>query len=117
MKVEFIEHLKDNPVQLIDIGREGKTRSLQGHGQVSRKLAGQMKHAATTAIHPVDIDSQSTQCFVVGDDVEPAAGPSHAECGRVFTEYQRGGSELLDVVNQASLKRLDFLEVGHSQQV
>ena len=61
MKVEFIEHLKNNPVQPINIGREGKTCSLQGHGQVSRKLTGQMKHAATTAIHPVDMDSQSTQ--------------------------------------------------------
>ena len=36
---------------------------------------------------------------------------------RVLAKYQRGGSKLLDVVNESSLNSLHFLEVGHSQQI
>ena len=77
-EVEFFEHEHNGRVQPIDIVADGHAERLERERKIGRELPWQVKHAAATAIHPVDFDPERAKGFVIGPDVSAAASTAHS---------------------------------------
>ena len=87
-QIKLVEHHRDRRVQPIQIVRERQAEGVQRQGEIGRELAGEMEHAAAAPIDPVDLDPQRAELLVIRTDVGSAAGPTHADRGRMLAQDQ-----------------------------
>ena len=104
-------------VQPLEITAEIVPERLQRQGEVGGELPGKVQDAAPAAVDPVDRDPESLQLLVVGDDMDAAPGPSHADRGRVLAEDQGPAPPLAEVIDQPALEPLHLLEVHQAEHV
>ena len=76
-----------------------------------------MKHATTTPVDPVDPHAQRAERVIIGNDVSPAARPTHADRRWVLAEDQASSSALSQFIDEPALERLDFEEVDMAQKI